>query len=160
MEFPEPRDEDDARVLDLIRKHGVFIQSVMGDRDNIAFGYSMGLTHNFGHPEIFISGLKYELHVSMINEICDRLKQGKPHLAHGDRINDLLYGVQCLSVNLPVHAGHQHVYWAHWLHGTDDVPLMKIVWPTVDGIWPWEDDAPAALLQNQEILTDLSEFKR
>lgn len=159
MELPKPRDEDDEEVLGLIRKRGVFIQSVMGDGTGTDFGYSMGLTHTFGHPEVLISGLRFELHVSMINEICKRLKAGEPHLSHGERVSGLLSGFDCIAARLPDHAGHNYVYYAQWLHNSKDVPLIQLIWPSTSGVWSWEKNAPVILLENQEILLDVEEFR-
>jgi len=44
--------------------------------------------------------------------------------------------------------------WDEWLYGGKDFNVLQIVYPTTDGIWPWEPGACEWFRARQPILSD------
>jgi hypothetical protein len=53
----------------------------------------------------------------------------------------------------PVHF-EEYLGWDRWLYGGDDFEVIQLIYPTTDGIWPWEPSASDWFRQRQPILSD------
>jgi hypothetical protein len=42
--------------------------------------------------------------------------------------------------------------YAHWFYEGDDFPVLQCIYPTVKGIYPWQDEWPERLKKVQPIL--------
>ena len=34
----------------------------------------------------------------------------------------------------------EYLGWGLWLNNGDDFKMLQLIWPTTDGIWPWDED--------------------
>ncbi|HSJ35935.1 MAG TPA: DUF4262 domain-containing protein [Acidimicrobiia bacterium] len=79
-------DQEDARVSDVIRRHGWYIQYVGGglcsrpgcdggDDEGPAFAYTVGL-FGLGHPELIIFGVYPETALGVLNDLGERIMTG------------------------------------------------------------------------------------
>ena len=60
-----------------IQKFGWAVQGVLPDDDTPSYSYSIGLTENFGHPEILMMGFSTDLMMQIINIVGDQVKSGE-----------------------------------------------------------------------------------
>jgi hypothetical protein len=135
------KDESEQKVLDDIREFGQHVLAVAEDDEGPGFIYSIGLFENYAHPEIIIIGLRQELAHLLINNIAFDIKEGKtftPGEFHEGVLDDFL----CYFA--AVHPEHYRdfVGWARWYYGGDDFPLVQCIYPTTNGVFPWEKDFP------------------
>jgi len=144
-------DEGDKRVLSDIEQYGAHIVHVLAEGDAPGFGFSIGLFHNFKHPEIVVIGLQQELIHSIINDVLEEIKKGKRYEAY-TYSPDILEGFECYFT--PVELQHYKAYlgYAHWFYKGDDFPVLQCIYPTVKGIYPWQDAWPQKLKTVQPIL--------
>lgn len=141
----------DQQVLNDIEQYGAHIVDVLAEGSTPGFGFSIGLFHNFKHPEILIIGLQQELIHSIINDVLEEVKKGKRYEAFTYSPN-ILEGFECYFT--PVKQQHYQAYlgYAHWFYKGDDFPVLQCIYPTVKGIYPWQDAWPQKLKTVQPIL--------
>jgi hypothetical protein len=143
--------DGDKQVLNDIEQYGVHIVHVLADGGMPGFGFSIGLFQNFHHPEILIVGLQQELIHSIINDMAQEIKQGKTYYAFSYS-PDILEGFECYFTK--VNLAHYKTYlgYAHWFYKGDNFPVLQCIYPTVKGIYPWQDNWPQKLISVQPIL--------
>lgn len=145
------RDEGDKKLLTDISIFGWHVVMVMGDEKGSGFGYSVGLYHSFGHPEIIIVGLNNELTHLLINNMGEDIKQGKVY-SHGKFYPDILDNFECLMIEVDKEHYQEYAGYGLWYYQGDNFPLFQCVYPTVKGIYPWQKDWPENLKELQPIL--------
>lgn len=47
----------------------------------------------------------------------------------------------------------EYMTWADWYYKREDFPILQCVWPTTNGIWPWDKDADEEFLKIQPLLS-------
>lgn len=147
--------DGDKQVLSDIEQYGLHIVNVIADEDGPGFGFSIGLFHNFKHPEIIIVGLQQELIHSLINDIGEAIKSGKRFDAFAYS-PDILEGFECYFI--PVEQTHYSAYlgYAHWFYKGNNFPVLQCVYPTLKGVYPWQDNWPERLKKVQPMLGPLN----
>jgi hypothetical protein len=70
-------DQEDEHVTQTIRKHGLFIQYVAGDRNERppTFAYTVGL-FGLGHPELVVLSTDEGTALGLLNRLGDRVRAG------------------------------------------------------------------------------------
>ena len=69
-------DQEDRRTTEIIRKHGVYLESILGGpAARPPFTYTVGL-FGIGHPELLIVGLCHHETGPILNEMADRIRAG------------------------------------------------------------------------------------
>ena len=68
-------DQEDRHVTEIIRRHGCFLQYVMGDDAEPSFAYTVGL-FGIGHPEVIVFGLDPRSSSVVLNHVHDRVREG------------------------------------------------------------------------------------
>ena len=136
----EAKDAEEAKALADIEVYGCHILHVLEEGDQAPFTYSVGIEHNFGAPELIVIGLKRQVAHFIINEYCRRVRSGEV-FQPGQRTSGFIEGFDCQFG--AVDAGHyrEHFGWDIWFYDGFDFRVMQLIYPTVDGIWPWDADA-------------------
>lgn len=137
--LPKPRDDSDLQVLRDVAGNGCHIVGVLADESGPAFVYSIGLFHNYGHPEIVLFGLSHELMSQLINDMRDKIQHGS-RFNPGSKCSDLVEGFDCEF--LAVHPSYyQELFgYARWFYVGDNFPVIQCVWPDRKGCFPWQRD--------------------
>jgi hypothetical protein len=65
-DLPEPADDHDRKLLADVQGYGWHVIGIEEDEEGPGFAYSIGLHHNFGHPEIIAVGLRVQVMHGMI----------------------------------------------------------------------------------------------
>ncbi len=151
MTRPTPSTDYEQLVFDNIREHGWHCTSVGSGDGHPAFSYSIGLFQTYGHPEIVIFGLTSELANSVMWIVARAAERGAP-LNLSKPCTGLLEDFSCHFVEVPKAAYENYVFSARWYYQGDEFPLYQIVWPNLDGLFPWSSGADATFLTMQPIL--------
>jgi hypothetical protein len=143
-------DETEQNIRDTIEEYGWYVALIddEGDGPGTRFAYSIGMVQSLGHPEVLVIGQPVELMAYLINEIGERARDGAP-CAIGEPIEGLLDDYDC--VLKPVDPSHYDDYLGYGLAyaGTRDFPVVQLVWPDKEGIFPWEPGCHEALAELQ-----------
>lgn len=142
----------EQRILKDIEQFGCHVTSVFDPKqEEPSFSYSIGLTKTLGAPEVIIVGVRPELGHSLVNIFMDRVRAGELFVAGTPYLGFLngfpVYFRQVLEA-------HRKTYMlsATWLYGGTDYQALQIVYPTTDGIWPWDAAASDWFRGNQPLL--------
>ncbi len=154
MKLPNPRDEDDAKVLKNIAEHGLHIIHVMEEENLPQFTYSMGLGYSFNHPETLIIGLKYELSKWMLNHLTHLLRGGDKKFENGQTSPDFLDGFACNFKSVRPDKIDEYLAWNSWLYNSQSYSALQLIYPNTSGVWPWDDEADDYFKWVQPILSD------
>jgi hypothetical protein len=160
MKTPEERvslaraeDEAERKAIEDIRKHGVHLLHVFdSEGKEPEFSYTVGLWHTHNHPEIIIIGLKQSLRHLLLNNLNFAVGQGRV-FSDGLSANDVLDGYTCYFQAVPKDLYHRYLGWGRWFYGGDEFSTVQMIWPSVDGIFPWDTNASEFLRWTQPVLT-------
>jgi len=144
-------DKSERKVIDDIDRCGWHVVKVMEDQEHPPHAFSIGLYKTFRHPEIIIVGLKLEMMHNVINSIGADVKDGKVYES-GKYYPGLLEKFDCWFNNVPCSLYEDYVGYAVWYYKQSSFPLLQCVWPTTQGIYPWELSYPRDLIQRQPVL--------
>ena len=143
--------ERNNKLQENIDLYGLQVQHVLEDESCPGFSYSIGLFETYKHPEIIMVGLKQQLAHTLINNMAYDIKEGKafiPFAFASDIIDDFdCYIIKVDKANYDSYVGQAQNY-----YGGDDFPLIQCIYPTVKGIYPWEDEWPEEIKDLQPIL--------
>lgn len=149
MEPPQDRiDAYEAQLRRFLTKPGWMIQAVapaVGQpSDTSPFAYTVGLWHNYNHPEILVSGWPMTLAQWVLNELGRRVRDGdrlQPGIHHDDVLQPaepgIVMPVQFVWVDPP--------HYRDWrpfvmIYGRNPaIDLLQMVWPDRVGKLPWDD---------------------
>jgi hypothetical protein len=141
----------EEKCLADIEQYGLHVLKVSGDNDWPEFTYSVGLYHRFGVPEVIILGLRAKLAHWILNELAARVRSGYRYEA-GDRVAGLIEGFEMEFRPVAEAQVEPHFGWALWFYDFQPFPTLQLVFPSTEGIWPWEPRASASLRKNEPLL--------
>jgi len=154
------KSEADNKLFDNIEKYDCHIISVakaVGE-EGPNFSYSIGLAKSLGAPEMLIIGLDSKLSAAMINGYRDDVKAGREFVP-GNFYSDFLDGFDVLLIEANQQARKEYAIWADWYHERIEFPLIRCIWPTTSGFWPWDNEASESVKRDQPILGNLPDFE-
>ncbi len=152
--LPTPENDYERNLLRHIEAFGCSVTSVF-DRDGDAppFTYSIGIPHDCGAPELIIVGLEAKVAHGLVNDYHRRCRDGE-RFAPGMHDDGFLAGY---AVRFgAVAAAHRAAYLrsACWLHDGPGFEALQLIWPSEDGRWPGDADAPDWLPARQPLLDE------
>lgn len=135
------------RLRSVIDEHGWAVQAVGAGPDTHQFAYTVGL-HEKGLPEILLIGLPYLTSHSILNAAAKKLiASGRPRDGQVDL--DLLVNYPAVYRDVPsAAAGEVHTCIARAMYG-DGVEVVQLVWPDVDGKFPWDPECDGPTAESQ-----------
>lgn len=144
-------DEQERRTLSDIEQYGCHVIHVLEEDGLPPFAYSVGVEKSSGAPEVVVVGLKQPLARFIVNEYNHRVRRGERFQA-GQCAAGFLEGFECRF--LAVDPSHYREYfgWDLWLYKGAGFRVLQLVYPTVDGIWPWDAQADEWLRNRQPLL--------
>ena len=143
------------KTSDDIKEYGWHVIKVLENDDEPGYGYSIGFYKTFSHPEILIVGLKLDLIHSLINNIGEEIKKGKTFNSQ-TFYDDVLDGYNCYFASVDKRFYDQFVGQAQGFYNSNEFPLLQCIYPTVKGIYPWEDNWPENIKNLQPILCTIN----
>lgn len=151
--------ETKQTILHNIKKYGCHLALHEADNYLPAFVYTIGLFKKFKHPELICFGLKTDVMAIILNHACDLIKKGEtfttnklyPGFLEG-------YNIQFLPVDKDYYPNY--VGYGSWFYNrTFDFPLLQLVWPDMQHIFPWEKDFNPDWKFRQPLLDRNTDFK-
>ncbi|BBM00244.1 DUF4262 domain-containing protein [Microbulbifer sp. GL-2] len=146
-------DERDQKALDDIEEYGCHVLNVMEGDGEPSFTYSIGINKQQNKPDVLIMGLKSELAHSMANNYKNRLLEGEV-FEPGKYYSDFLGDFDVCFVKVAKRHFEEYFGWGLWLHDGDDFEVLQMIWPTTDGVWPWNENKSDYYKWAQPILND------
>ncbi|HEX7858914.1 MAG TPA: DUF4262 domain-containing protein [Verrucomicrobiae bacterium] len=147
-ELPTPKDDAERKALKDVAESGCHVIKVMEDDSGPGFAYSIGLFHNFDHPEILVVGLDLHLMHVILNNLRDEIRSGERFRAK-QRYADILEGFDCEFREVAISHYCELFGWAKWFYRGTEFPALQCVWPDMKGHFPWEADFNTKLKRRQ-----------
>jgi hypothetical protein len=146
-------DDGERRALANIEKFGCHNIHVFAEDGFPPFTYSIGLATTRSGPDLCIVGLEQRLAGSVINHYAERLLSGERFVA-GHRYTGFLEGFDvCFEP-----AAQRHYVdcfgWAIWYYRGSDFVMNQLIYPSINGSFPWEEGASDDYRAWQTILTE------
>lgn len=137
-------------VQNNIDEYGWHVINVLEDDQGPSFSYSIGLYKSFGHPEVIFIGLKIELAHLLINNIGESIREG--FIYENDKFyTDILDNYKCRMLKVDEYYYNKYVGRGLAYYNAS-FPLFQCIYPTVNGIYPWEKELPEEIRLTQPIL--------
>lgn len=146
----------DQQTLDNIQEYGCSVMHIAGEDDLPPFSYSVGVQQTSGAPEMVVIGLKPELAHAIVNQYNTRVRAGET-FTPGQRYAGYLGGFDVAFV--PVDKGHYEEYFgvALWLYQGPNFEVLQLVYPSTQGVWPWDAQASEGFRHWQPLLDSAPE---
>lgn len=129
---------DEEQLVSDVEKHDCHVLLVSGG-SAADWAYSVGLFERFGHPELAIFGLPNNVAHWIINEITSRIRSGE-HFKPDASIDGLLEGdYVCVTRNVQKDWYDALFGYATWFYRDRAYPVLQVIWPDKQGLYPWDD---------------------
>jgi len=148
------RSANDQNVATHVKKYGCHVYNVFASSSGEApsFSYSIGIYESSGAPEAIVVGLTADLGEFVVNEYNRRVRAGT-RFKRGTLYPGFLEG---FSVYIePAQAGLLREYTLgceRYYRDKGGYSVAQIVYPTIDGVWPWQRSASKWFKSNQPML--------
>ena len=144
-------DAGEQKAVSDIEQYGCHVIHVMEEGELPPFAYSVGIEKTSKAAELVVIGLKRPLAHSIINEYNRRVR-GSERFEAGQLVSGFLEGFDCQL--RPVHPSHYREYFGYdlWFYKGAGFRMLQLVYPTVEGIWPWDMAASEWFRARQPIL--------
>jgi uncharacterized protein DUF4262 len=143
--------EYERKLLANIERVGWQCTSVGGSGKVPRFTYTIGLHHSFNFPELIIFGVTPSTSYRILAVAADAARAGTP-LDLEKPSDALIAGYDCIFVPVQKAAHAAYVLSALWYYEGEPFPLYQIVWPSKDGVLPWDDGASESFRVAQPVL--------
>jgi hypothetical protein len=151
---PAVTEEDrERKLVSDIEEVGWHVIMIPEDDEGPSLAYSIGLFHNFAHPEIIIFGLDLDLMHRLINLIGEEVREGR-RFADGQDATGVLEGYDVRFVAVAHRHYPEHFGCARWYYNGDDFPALQCLWPDRQGRFPTDTGYPEPLRARQPLLRE------
>ena len=133
-------DAGEQKAIADVEQFGCHVIHVMEQDDLPPFAYSVGIEKTSQAPELVVIGLKRPLAHFIINEYNRRVRGGDRFEA-GQRVSGFLERFDCQLRSVDPSYYHEYFGWNLWFYKGTRFRVLQLVYPTVEGIWPWEAGA-------------------
>lgn len=142
----------EQKALSDIDEFGCHVIDVSDPDDVVSpFSYSVGIQRTAGAPEVVVIGLTGAIAHFLVNEYNRRVQEGERFAAHTCYSGFLEgFAVQFVPVS-PMHL-RDYFGWNRWLYEGDSFGVLQLVYPTTDGVWPWDEKASESFRRLQPLL--------
>lgn len=141
----------DEKIAADVEEHRLSVMMIEEGEDGPKFAYSIGLYHNFQHPEVIVFGLNHQVAAWAINEIARRI-QTSERCEIGKEVEGLLEGYNCTFREVPQKCHSDYFGYAMAFYKGSDFPALQLVWPDKQKRWPWEAEFNPDWLWQQPLL--------
>jgi hypothetical protein len=148
----ERRAANDRLVSENIRKYGCHVISVFDpERKQPTFSYSVGIQETTGAPEAIVVGVRHELGHAMVNEY-NRQSRAGARFKRGTLYSGFLEGFSVYVEPARKRLIRDYTLGCERHYGDREFAVVQIIYPTVEGVWPWEKAASTWFSCNQPML--------
>ncbi len=144
-------DDHDRIVLRDIAEHGWHAVQINDERPS-PFVFSVGIPHTLGHPELVMFGPDQKLMHGLMWDVYREIAGGRRFDADG--LFDGILDRCAIAVRRVEPSWHPfYLGYAQWhrryLGKRGTLEAVQLVWPDMQGRFPWEDGCDAAALELQ-----------
>ncbi len=133
-------DQEDRHVTDIIRKHGCYLQCVLGEGPDPSFAYTVGL-FGIGHPELIVFGMGMRGAGMALNHFFEHVRGGND-LTPGQVLSPKGADVKFLVEHFPEPGATLFAANRHYQRPAEaSVPAYQLTW-SADGFFPGEPGYP------------------
>jgi len=133
------QDDGDRQVLNDIAEYGWHVVKVLEEGDTPGWAFTIGLTKNYGHPEIVVFGLNGSVSHGLLNIAGEKVKNGES-LASGSVVTGLLEGYECILREVKSRWYGPFLGTAIWYYLGCEFPALQCIWPDKSGKYPWHEE--------------------
>ncbi|MEZ9300514.1 DUF4262 domain-containing protein [Vibrio splendidus] len=152
-------ESNNQKALNNIEEFGCHVLSIMEDEQGPEFTYSIGIKQKQDKADLIVVGLKAELAHPIVNDYKDRLLAGES-FETGKFYSDFLGNFDVCFVEVDKSHYEEYLGWGLWLNDGDDFKVLQLVWPTTDGVWPWDSQKSDYYTWAQPILNQSGELTK
>ena len=145
-------DAIEKKLREDIQQNGWHVLNVSPDRGHPPHSYSIGLFATFEHPEIVIFGLPGATAQKLIDVLADDVKEGES-FEPGCRYSHVLKGYDVMFVRVAPETYQKHFGRALDYYGSVSFPVVQMVWPDRNGLYPWESGCDPEIRKLQPVLS-------
>lgn len=138
------------KVLENIKRVGWHCTAVLAGENSPPFTYTVGLFKTHGMPELLIIGLPDTLSYKLLDDMIGLLLKDELDLSVPSDIIIKNYSVFFVEIDKRHFA--DYIKSAIWFNDGVDFPAYQMVWPSQDGLFPWDKDATEAYRKAQPLL--------
>lgn len=130
--------EAEIKIMENIDEYGCHVTSVFDPKEKDPnFTYTVGITKKENQPELIILGLRSELAHWIANEYNRRVQEGERF--YEERFySGFLNGFEVCFKPVARKFKEEFMLSCNWLYQGTDYVALQLIFPTVDGVWPWE----------------------
>jgi hypothetical protein len=150
-------DDKDQKALNDIEEFGCHVINVMEGEGQPSFTYSIGINQKQVKADLIVVGLKRELAHSIVNNYKDRMLAGESFEV-GKFYPDFIGNFDVCFIEVDKSHYKEYLGWGLWLNKGDDFKMLQLIWPTTDGVWPWDSDKSEYYTWAQPILNNSGEL--
>lgn len=141
--------DGNPRMIENIRHHGYHKVGVFSEQANEPnFGYTVGLSHRYSHPELIVFGLDIDTEFDILDAAIDALKEGA-RFADNTESNEILEGLSVKFLHLTPSLYREYVQQACNFYGGNSFAVLVLTWPDSNGTYPSSALAPSWLRKRQ-----------
>jgi hypothetical protein len=141
----------DRKLIHDVHTHGWHVVLINPEHGCPGWAFSVGIFHNFRHPEIVMFGLNLALMHQLINNIGEQVRGGavfKPDTEYAD----LLEAFDCAFRTVDLSWYSWVLGYARWFYEGDSFPALQCIWPDKEHHFPWQEEFKASLVGLQPLL--------
>ncbi|GAB3141277.1 DUF4262 domain-containing protein [Micromonospora sonneratiae] len=141
----------DRQTAQHITDHGWSVVGVSGEGRTPDWVYSIGLWHTTGKHDVAIFGLSPQRMMELTNALGDLLRQVEFMDAHEWR--DFVFEQFNVALQ-PVHPSWYESFFGAAIdfYQMSHLPIVQMVWPDDEGLFPWHDGVDQACQESQPML--------
>jgi hypothetical protein len=148
---PEPEDDSDRKLLADIARVGWAVIGILEDDEGPGYAFTVGLYHSYGHVEVILFGLPWEVSSVMLNNLGTAVRDGKRYEV-GREYDDLSEGGPDVFITVEREHYKDYLGTAGWFYRGWDFPVSQLVWPDRHGAYPWDAGLPTGYWRRQPLL--------
>jgi hypothetical protein len=143
QDYGDRLDAMDTRLAGWAREPGWGVVQVPAEDGSPGWAFTVGLWHSYRAAELAMFGLACDLMHELLNQLAQRVKDGRPPLVD-TALDDVLEGSARLTVRLADDSWRAALFGisAGFYRATRDVPTHQVVWSDEAGRFPWQDGHP------------------
>lgn len=126
-----------------IEKNGCHIIHDDGDETRPPVTYSIGIAKTIQCPDLIVTGMDKDSAHFLINEYIYRIKDGETFSA--DQFYDeFLEDAKITFKTIDKKFYDSYTPQGKWFYEGDNFTVLHLIWPDLEGEWPWEKKASKA----------------
>jgi hypothetical protein len=146
---PEPGRPDDLDPDDFA--DGLHLIHVEAANEHPPYSFTMGLWRAFQQPELVVFGLEPATADDLLQVIADDVEDGGRFVA-GETRSGILHGYPIWFGRVGPQQVRSLLDGFDGPLGTEDVPMLQVVYPDKQGRWPWQEGVRTGFRALQPVL--------